>query len=174
MSHESSDREIFSNVDYCYLSSTRYGAPMRYAAPGTVRSDDRPPVATDNAPSPGAAGRIPAQTRWMVAPRLWPHPPVHGVDPTHPYVRAYWTAVVGASAVADLLRLIAAARRQASIPHPLFLPVLTREGLVHHAGGSIWVHAAVPALGISQVARLSPRLRRSHPVDLRKALLASR
>ncbi len=100
--------------------------------------------------------------------------PLHAVDATHPYVRAYWTAIVGASAVADLLRMIAAARRGASLPHPLFLPVLTREDLVHHAAGAIWVHEQVPALGRKQVARLSPPLRRAHPSDLRKALEASR
>ena len=66
---------------------------MRYAAPGTVRSDERPPVATDIAPSPGAAARISSQTRTRISPRLWPAPLIESVDPTHPYVRAYWSAI---------------------------------------------------------------------------------
>ena len=78
---------------------------MRYAAPGNVRSDDRPPVATDIAPSPGAAGRISSQQREPIHPKLWPESLVRGIEPAHPYVRAYWTPIVGTSAVADLLRL---------------------------------------------------------------------
>ena len=143
---------------------------MRYAAPGTVRSDDRPPVATDTAPSPGAAHRIPAQRRWRIRPLIWPVEPLEAVDADHPYVRAYWTAVVGAAAVTDLLRLVAAARRRISLDHPLFLPVLTREGLVHHVAGCIWVHERVPILGPKQVARLTPALKRAHPADAQKAL----
>ena len=147
---------------------------MRYAAPGTVRLDERPPVATDIAPLPGAAARISAQSRYRVTPRLWPFPLVDGVDPTHPYVRAYWTAVVGAGAVADLLRIIAAARRSASLLHPLFVPVLTREGLIHHSRGAMWVHSHVPPLGRKQVLRLTPALKRAHVVDLERALAESR
>jgi hypothetical protein len=143
---------------------------MRFAAPGTVRLDERPPVATGFAPSPGAASRIPAQQRWNISPRIWLQPLVGGVDPAHAYVRAYWTAVIGASAVADLLRLVAAARRSRTIPHPLFLHVLTAEALVHHHGGAIWVHGTVPPLGRRQIGRLSPALKRAHPGDLRTAL----
>ena len=143
---------------------------MRFAAPGTVRSDERPPVATDTAPSPGAASRIPAQKRWHISPKVWPQPLVGGIDPTHPYIRAYWTAVIGASAVAELLRVTVAAQRGTTIPHPLFLHVLTAEALVHHAYGSIWVHDAVPPLGQRQIERLIPALKRSHPNDLQAAL----
>lgn len=146
---------------------------MRFAAPGTVRSDECPPVATDIAPSPGAASRISAQARCRISPRLWPHPLLGGVDATHPYVRAYWTAVIGASAVADLLRIIAAADRGVTIAHPLFLHVLTREGLLHHAESAIWVHGRVRSLGPRQIARLTPAMKRSHPADLIKALMES-
>ena len=147
---------------------------MRYAAPGTVRSDERPPVATDIAPSPGAAARISSQTRTRISPRLWPAPLIESVDPTHPYVRAYWSAIVGTSAVADLMRMIVAASRTASLPHPLFVPVLTREGLVHHSREHMFVHATIPPLGPRQLAQLSPRLKRAHPLDLAKALRDSR
>lgn len=119
---------------------------------------------------PGAVGRISSQRRRVVVPLLWPAPLVDGVDPTHPYVRAYWSAVMGTSAVADLLRLIAAARTNTPIPYPLFLHVLAAEGLAHHHGAHVLVHATVPPLGAKHVARLTPRLRRNHDADLTKAL----
>ena len=145
--------------------------PMRYAAPGTVRLDDRPPVAADIAPSPGAVCRIPAQRRYSISPRLLPAEARAGLDPSHPYVRTYWTAAVGPGAVADLLRLIAAAQREETIPHPLFLPVLCREGLVHHAGRSVWVRGLVPPIKREHLSRLSPTLRRRHRRDLAAARL---
>ena len=142
---------------------------MRFAAPGTVRLDDRPPVATDIAPSPGAAARIPAQLRYRIAPRIWQEPTNAGFDPSHPYVRTYWTAVLGPGAVAELLRVICAAKRQRTIPHPLFLPVLCREGLVHYAERAVWVGAKIPPLDRHHVARLAPDLRRRHSQDLAAA-----
>ena len=142
---------------------------MRYAAPGTVRSDDRPPVATDIAPSPGAAARIPGQQRYRIAPRLWPHRLSAGIDPDHPYVRTYWTAVLGPSVVADLLRVISAARCSSTIPHPLFLSVLCWEGLVHYSSRSVWVRDLVPPLDRRHLARLAPSLKQRHSLDLATA-----
>ena len=139
---------------------------MRFAAPGTVRVDDCPPVATDIAPSPGAAVRIPGQRRCRISPRLWPDASVAGFEPSHPYVRTFWTAAIGPGAVAELLRVIAAARRQWSIPHPLFLPVLCREGLVHYAGGTVWVRDLVPPLGLRQLSLLPPALRQRHDMEV--------
>jgi hypothetical protein len=45
-------------------------------------------------------------------------------------VRRFWTAVVGPSAVADLLRLIAAADMTTSIPLPRRTPLLLTAGLI--------------------------------------------
>lgn len=142
---------------------------MWYAAPGTVRLDDRPPVAADIAPSPGAVCRIPAQSRYRIAPRLLPGGFRGGLDPSHPYVRTYWTALMGQGAVADLLRLIAAARREETIPHPLYLPVLCREGLAHHADQAVWVRGLVPPLGRVHLPRLPLVLRKRHRRDLTAA-----
>ena len=139
---------------------------MRFAAPGTVRLNDRPPVATDIAPSPGAAGRISGQRRYRISPRLWPDHPGTGFDPSHPYVRTYWTAVLGPNAVVELLRIICAAKRQTTIPHPLFLSVLCREGLIHFADRTVYVRSQVPPLGRRHVARLAPGLQRRHRHDL--------
>ena len=138
---------------------------MRFAAPGTVRVDDRPPVATDIAPSPGAAVRIPGQERCRISPRIWSRGAATGFAPSHPYVRTYWTAAIGPGAVAELLRVIAAAHRKWSIPHPLFLPVLCREGLVHYASGTVWVRDMVPPLGVRQLSLLPPALRYRHNRD---------
>ena len=142
---------------------------MRYAAPGTVRLDDSPPVAADIAPSPGVACRIPAQRQYRIAPRLLPSELRGGIDPSHPYVRTYWTAALGPGVVADLLRLIAAARRGETIPHPPFLPVLCREGLIHYANRSVWVCGTVPPLGSRHLVRLSPTMRKRHRRDLSAA-----
>ena len=135
---------------------------MRFAAPGTVRVDDRPPVATDIPPPPGAAVRIPGQKRCRISPRLWPHASANGFAPSDPYVRTYWTAVLSPGAVAELLRIVTAAERQWSIPHPLFLPVWCREGLVHYAQGRVWVRDLIPPLGLRQLSLLPPLLRQQH------------
>ena len=142
---------------------------MRFAAPGTVRVNDRPPVATDIAPSPGAALRIPGQKRCRISPRLVPTASATGFEPSHPYVRMFWTAVIGPGPVAELLRVIAAAHRMASIPHPLFLPVLCREGLIHYNGGTVWVLDRVPPLGLRQMALLPPGLKQRHAAELAAA-----
>lgn len=139
---------------------------MRFAAPGTVRRDDRPPVATGIAPSPGAALRVSAQQRYRITPRLWPERLCPGVEPSHPYVLTYWTAALGPNAVAELLRLITAAKRRSEIPHPVSLPVLSREGLVHFHSRAVWVRPLLPPLGLHHVGRLTPRLRQQHRLDL--------
>ncbi len=147
---------------------------MRFAAPGTVRVDDRPPVATDIAPPPGAALRIPGQKRCRISPRLCLDASATGFEPSDPYVRTYWTAAIGPGAVAELLRVIAAAHRQWSIPHPLFLPVLCREGLVHYASGTVWVRNLVPPLGLRQLSLLPPALRQRHNKEVSPARPTSR
>lgn len=134
---------------------------MRFAVPGPVRSDDSPPVATDTAPQPGTALRISAHSRPLIQPRLWAGPS-SGIEPTDPYVRRYWSAAIGPSAVADLLRLITAAKRGNPLPYPLYLHVLVAEHLVVRVGDAILVGERVPALGPRQL-RLLPRwLQREH------------
>ena len=144
---------------------------MRFAAPGTVRQDDRPPVATGIAPLPGAALRISAQTRLRIVPRLWPERLCTGIEPSDPYVLTYWPAALGRGAVAELLRLIEAAKRRAEVPHPVFMSVLCREGLAHFHSRAVWVPPLVPPLGRRHVSRLNPRLRQQHHRDLMSAVL---
>ncbi len=75
---------------------------------------------------------------------------------------------MGPSAVADLLRLITAARRRRPLLRPLHLHLLAREGLIRHAEGRVWVRALVPPLGEAQLRRLSPRLRAEHRTAVRR------
>lgn len=136
---------------------------MRFAAPGNVRSDDdRPPVVSGTAPPSGAAGRITAQSRTHVRPLLWLPSATPAVGADHPYVRRFWTPVVGAGATADLLRLITAARRRRVIPHPLYLHVLVAEGLAARFRGHVLVRPDVPLLGPRQLRRLPVHVRRLH------------
>ncbi len=81
---------------------------------------------------------------------------------THPYVRRFWTAGLGPGAVADLLRLVAAAHHRASIRHPLYLAGLVREDLVRHHGGRLWVRTSIPLLPSHLLRRLPPFLRAEH------------
>ncbi len=114
----------------------------------------------DAAPAPGTV----AAYRPTVVPRPWvrvefhPTPPV-GHHPTEAAVRRFWTALVGPGAVADLLRLIAAAGSGRRLREPLHLAVLTAEGLAHPAGDVVVVPRLVPYLDATRIARLRPGLR---------------
>jgi len=98
-----------------------------------------------------------------VAPLLWSgRPEAPGYPSHHPYVRRYWTALLGPGAVADLLRLITAARRGRSLPEPLHLAELARAGLVRFEPGRVWVGETVPPLSPQHLQRLPPALRGEH------------
>lgn len=138
---------------------------MESAVTGTL--DARPPVAMDAPSSPGAAGsalpRPSARRRPWVRPVLRSDPlATLGYPTDHPYVRRFWTAVMGPGAVADLLRLATAARRGGRLRCPVHLPSLAREGLVGYQEGRLWVRATVPPLSRDQVRRLPPWLRQEH------------
>jgi hypothetical protein len=79
-----------------------------------------------------------------------------------PYIRRFWTAAIGAGAVADLLRLATAARRDRSLRRPHSLPALIRAGLVRIVDHRLEVRTRVPLLPPPLVRRLPPRVRRDH------------
>jgi len=93
----------------------------------------------------------------MIRPRLWLSPV--GYPAHHEYVRRYWTAAIGAGAVADLLRVMQAARRKKSIRRPVNIPALVRSGLVVGHEDTLWVRSTVPPVPIELLSRLTPALR---------------
>ena len=115
------------------------------------------------APVSGAAEvirlRPTAIPRPYIHPRLAPADGHPGHAPDDPMVRRYWSALVGPGAVADLLRLTAAARRGWRLRRPLHLSCLLREGLVRRDGETIVVPERVPLLDDGQQRRLHPSLR---------------
>ena len=128
---------------------------MRSAVP---RRNARPPI-----PVPGAAGRSPlvrptVNRRPIVRPLLWAAP--GGFPAHHEYVRRYWTAAIGASSVADLLRLMSAAKRRKPIKRPVNLATLARVGLVVEKGDRLFVRSTVPPVPEELWPRLTPRLMR--------------
>jgi hypothetical protein len=143
---------------------------MTVAAPGFIRRDARPPIEMEVAPAPGAA----AVPRPTVVPRRWIEPllgidPGVGHHPSDPAVRRFWTAVIGPGAVADLLRLIAAARDGRVVREPIHLTVLVAEGLVERRAATVSVSPRVPHLGEKQLCRLRPRLRAEYRMLLAEA-----
>jgi hypothetical protein len=137
---------------------------VKVAVPGNQR-DARPPVANHAAPSPGAATRPSTLRRPEITPELWDDG-LAGMNPDSPYVRRFWTAVIGPTAVAELLRLTTAARRQVSVRRPLRLPQLVAEGLVALESDRVLVRATVPFLGPRQLQRLRPSLRAEHDATI--------
>ncbi len=74
-------------------------------------------------------------------------------------MRRYWTALMGPGAVADLLRLIAAAGSGRVLREPLHLAVLASEDLAHLSPGLVLVSRLVPYLDEGRIGRLRPSLR---------------
>lgn len=100
----------------------------------------------------------------MVAPVVWDVAAGEDRFPvTHPYVRRFWTAALGPGAVADLLRLAAAARRGRSLRRPEHLPVLVAAGLVGAADRRRpVVMLTVPRVPAPLLRRMPPALVREH------------
>jgi hypothetical protein len=85
-----------------------------------------------------------------------------GVAAQDPYVRRFWTAVIGPGAVADLLRLITAGRTEKPILRPGHLSDLIRCGLIAHHRKAIWLTESIPVVPAHLVRRMPPFLRREH------------
>ena len=85
-----------------------------------------------------------------------------GFATNNPYVRRFWTAAIGPGAVADLMRLAVAAKRDRSLPLPESIGVLVREDLARWVNGRLFVRVVIPALAPAQERRLSPELKREH------------
>jgi hypothetical protein len=105
--------------------------------------------------------------RPLVSPILRPGP-VDGVSPSDAGVRRDWVAALGSPAVADLLRLMAAAHRGVAVKKPESLHVLTRENLVWWEGMRLAVPDRLPPLPDHTFRSLPLRVRRTlrpEPID---------
>jgi hypothetical protein len=139
------------------------------AAPGAVPRDSaRPPTRSGVlAPPPGVAvqtagvQRPTAARRITVEPAVWTERPL-GFPTQHPYVRRFWTAAIGAGAVADLMRLAVAAQRGRPLLLPTSTELLTREGLVTWSRGRLLAGISVPPVPDRHIRRMPPPLRREH------------
>ena len=133
-------------------------------APGSDPCQVCPPYQGSRASSPGvtdARRRRTAIGRSRVTPVL-ASTEQPGYLPTHVYVRRFWIAVLGPGAVADLLRLTAAAQSGRSLKEPIHLASLLRLGLVSWENGSISVTDRIPPVPEDLVRRFPPALRRAH------------
>jgi hypothetical protein len=137
----------------------------RPEVPGTSSPQVRPPLVGGNQGLPGtsdrsraAAVRRTAQQRRIIEP-IGEAGPTDGYAMTDPYVRRFWVAALGPGAVADLLRLAAAAQSGRSLRTPTHLPTLVINGLVRRDGDTLVVPDSVPPLPRRLVDRLTPSIR---------------
>ena len=138
---------------------------MTTAASGDTNA--RPPAKhADYAPE--AAVRRTARVRPLLP--VATHPARDGFNPDDPYVRRYWVAAIGPSAVAELLRLVQAGRDGACVPLPRWLPVLIRNNLVEVRRGTLVVVNLIPPVPPPLTRRFPPGLREQH----RRVLAAAR
>jgi len=131
---------------------------MRSALPD--RPDARPPYASLAAPSSGEALRPTLIPRPLVRVRIQESTvgyPAHDL-----YVRRFWSAVLGVSAVTELLRLSQAARRGRAVKRPIYLQSLMEAGLVHVSDGAIVVDEHIPEVPRALLKRLPVSLRYAH------------
>ncbi len=137
------------------------------SAPGSVPTSVSPPLHRDTSWLPGARRgsrlRPTARSRPLLAPLPWEPECLVGYSPTDRYVRDYWIPIIGPGAVADMLRLAAAAQRGRPLKLPIHLPTLVRNGLAARGhDGLIRVRTRIPPLDTAQARRLPPHLRRRH------------
>ena len=144
--------------------------PPTLQAPGGAPRQVRPPSGGTRMPPPGVSEdrtiRRTAATRAIVRP-LTKRNSAAGYSTTHAYVRRFWVAAIGPGAVADLLRLAAAAQSGRSLRRPTNLPSLLREGLVSHTNGTLFVPETVPPVPMRLVRGMPPALRRAHLIHTR-------
>jgi hypothetical protein len=88
--------------------------------------------------------------------------PSPGYSAQDDYVRRFWTAVIGPGAVADLLRLMAAAEKGYPLKRPVYLSELARFGLAVGAGDVIAVRPTVPPIPNEWLGRLPTVIRKAH------------
>ena len=126
------------------------------ASPG---GHNRPPIISA-AKHGGASVRPTARVRPTIPVEHIARP--SGFEPSHPYVRKFWVAALGPSAVAELLRLISAAAKGEEVRLPRYLPQLLRAGLVELRNGALAVVERVPPVPKEMRWRFSPGVSADH------------
>ena len=130
---------------------------MRTEAP--VGGHNRPPRET-------AVGHTGASVRPTA--RVRPEVPVRlsktggRFQPSDPYVRRFWVAAIGPSAIAELLRLVRAAGKGEDVRLPRHLPILIRAGLAAGEDGYLVVCDRFPEVPIEFRWRFPPSLAAEH------------
>jgi hypothetical protein len=120
---------------------------------------NRPPINSAVGPA-GALVRPTAQIRPTVPVRLIPCD--NGIEPSDAYVRRFWVAALGPGAVAELLRLVSAARKGEEVRLPRHLPQLLRAGLVSVVDGTLAVVERLPEVPSDMRWRFTPDVAIQH------------
>src|SRR3970040_2000460 len=121
-----------------------------------------------NARPPHLRAAIPPGTSIRPTARVRPVVPVRvvhrstGFEPSDPYVRRFWVAAIGSSAVAELLRLVRAAEKGEAVRLPRTLPVLLKAGLIRAETSGLVVFDRIPAVPIELSWRFPPSLGSEH------------
>ena len=130
---------------------------MRAGAPAS--GQNRPPI-TSAVGHAGASLRPTARVRPTVPVRLVEV--AEGIDPSDRYVRKFWVAALGPSAVAELLRLVSAAGKGEEVRLPRYLPHLLSAGLVQIVDGTLAVESRIPPVPAKMRWRFPPDLAADH------------
>lgn len=130
---------------------------MKAEAP--AGGQNRPPtgIAAGHA---GASVRRTAQIRPTVAVRIIDSSA--RFEPSDPYVRRFWVAAIGPSAVAELLRLVQAGLKGEDVRLPRSLPTLVRAGLARIESNAIAVVDRIPEVPVELRWRFPPSLAAEH------------
>ena len=131
---------------------------MRTEVPGGGQTA-RPPHLRAVGP-PGASVRPTARVRPVVPVRLESRP--GDFTPADPYVRRFWVAAIGSSAVAELLRLVRAGEKGEGVRLPRTLPTLLRAGLVKAESSGLIVFDRIPMVPLELRWRFPPVLAAEH------------
>ena len=95
----------------------------------------------------------------MVPVRLEPR--LGGFEPSDPYVRRFWVAAIGSSAVADCSAWFGRPRRE-GVRLPRTLPILLRVGLVKAETSGLVVFDHIPVVPVEMRWRFPPSLGTEH------------
>ena len=137
------------------------------SVPGTHSQAVRPPSRKGSIAPPGTVVssqlvRATARQRPLITVDHLPGP-AEGVAATDEYVRRFWIPLLGPGAVADLLRLTAAAQSGRPLKLPVHTQLLARHGFVHRVRDDhLAVVPLIPLLTPTHTRRLPPRIRRDH------------